>query len=93
MLLIILLSQESKPSRKNEPAMSQLTQAFTATYQSYLVRLWQDGPAGTWRASTECVQTRAVTHFADLDALFVFLWAQAAPAQRETSAVREVLSK
>lgn len=93
MLLIILLSQESKPSRKKEPAMRQLTQALTATYQSYLVRLWQDSPTGAWRASTECVQTRAVTHFADLDALFVFLWAQAAPAQRETSAVREVLSK
>ncbi|MFN8469314.1 MAG: hypothetical protein U0X20_27405 [Caldilineaceae bacterium] len=73
--------------------MSQATPAFSATYQSYLVRLWQDGPAGAWRASTECVQTRAVTHFADLDALFVFLWAQAAPVQRETSAVREVLSK
>jgi len=73
MLLIILLSQESKPSRKKEPAMRQLTQALTATYQSYLVRLWQDSPTGAWRASTECVQTRAVTHFADLDALFVFL--------------------
>ena len=93
MLLIILLSQESKPSRKNERAMSQATKALTATYQSYLVRLWQDAPTGAWRASTECVQTHAVTHFADLDALFVFLGAQAAASQGETFAVREVLSK
>ena len=73
--------------------MSQATQAFGATYQSYLVRLWQDGPTGAWRASTECVQTRVVTHFADLDALFVFLWAQAAAFQQETIAVSEVHSK
>ena len=47
-----------------------------AKYQSYLVRLWQDDPYALWRATAQHVQTRETVHFADLDALFTFLWAQ-----------------
>jgi hypothetical protein len=47
-----------------------------AKYQSYLVRLWQDGPHTLWRATAQHVQTSETVHFADLDALFTFLWAQ-----------------
>ena len=55
---------------------SQRMNESIATYQSYLVRLWQDSPHATWRASAQCVQTRAIVYFADLDALFTFLSAQ-----------------
>lgn len=47
------------------------------TYHSYMVRLWQDSPHGPWRAQAHCVQTRAIVHFADLHALFAFLWTEA----------------
>lgn len=50
-----------------------------AKYQSYLVRLWQDGPHALWRATAQHVQTSEIVHFADLDALFTFLWAQTVP--------------
>jgi hypothetical protein len=50
-----------------------------ATYQSYLVRLWQDSPRAGWRASAQSIQTREIVHFADLDALCTFLWARTAP--------------
>ena len=55
-----------------------------ATYQSYLVRLWQDSPHAMWRASAQSVQTSEIVYFADLDALFTFLWAQTAPHPRPT---------
>lgn len=47
-------------------------------YRSYLLRLWQDHPRAMWRASAQCVQTNEITHFADLDNLFTFLWKQTA---------------
>jgi hypothetical protein len=47
-------------------------------YQSYLVRLWQDGPHTLWRATAHHVQSSEIVHFADLEALFTFLWAQTA---------------
>jgi hypothetical protein len=42
-------------------------------YQSFLLRIWQDGPQTIWHASLQCVQTGNTHHFADLDALYVFL--------------------
>lgn len=54
-----------------------------ATYQSYLVRLWQDSPHALWRASAQCVQTREILYFAELDALFAFLWTQTASARQD----------
>jgi hypothetical protein len=43
-----------------------------ATYRSYLVRLWRSSPDSPLRASAQCVQTGAITHFADLSSLFAF---------------------
>jgi hypothetical protein len=57
-----------------------------ATYQSYLVRLWQDSPHAPWRASARSVQTSEIVHFADLDALFLFLWGQVERARPAESA-------
>ncbi len=49
-------------------------------YHSYLIRLWQEGEHAVWHASAQCVQSRDMVHFADLDDLVTFLWAQTAPA-------------
>ncbi len=48
-------------------------------YYSYLLRLWQDGPHALWHASVQCVQSREIVHFADVDDLVAFLWTQATP--------------
>lgn len=53
-----------------------------AKYQSYLVRLWQDGPHALWHASAQCVQSQEVVHFADLEDLVAFLWTQTASHPR-----------
>jgi hypothetical protein len=47
-------------------------------YRSYLVRLWQSGPRGQWRASVLSIQGGHTQHFADLAALFAFLQAETA---------------
>jgi hypothetical protein len=47
-------------------------------YQSYLVRFWQSGGTGVWRASAQNVQTGALVLFADTGSLFAFLQAQTA---------------
>lgn len=43
------------------------------SYRSYLVRLWRSNPHSPLRASALCVQSGALTHFADLPSLFAFL--------------------
>lgn len=48
-------------------------------YHSYLIRLWQTGPDGPWRASLQCVQTNQKLYFVTLDSLFIFLQTQTAP--------------
>ncbi len=47
-------------------------------YRSYLVRLWQSGAQGTWRASVQSVQTGVTQRFANLEALTAFLQTQTA---------------
>jgi hypothetical protein len=42
-------------------------------YRAYLVRVWQAGAKGPWRASAESTATRRVYHFAHLEELFAFL--------------------
>ena len=85
MLFIILWIKESKQSqRMNEPI---------ATYQSYLVRLWQDSPHAQWRASAQCVQTSEVIHFADRDALFSFLWMQTECVRQGKLVVSETVNQ
>lgn len=62
-----------------------------ATYQSYLVRLWQDSPHAAWRASACSVQTGENVHFVDLDALFIFLWEQVERARPAESVIGEIV--
>ena len=47
----------------------------TDSYQSYLLRLWQEECDGTpiWRASLESVQTRERWGFVDVAEVFAFL--------------------
>lgn len=47
-------------------------------YQSYLVRLWREQSQPRWRASLRSVQSGEERHFAHLEQLFVFLFAQIA---------------
>ena len=47
-----------------------------SSYAAFMVRLWQDGHAGQWRASAQSVQTGEKTLFASLAELFVYLEAQ-----------------
>ena len=56
----------------------QPTQEKQPSYVAYLVRLWQDGQAGQWRASAQSAQTGERTLFASLSELFVFLESQTA---------------
>jgi hypothetical protein len=49
-----------------------------SSYAAYLVRLWQDGQAGQWRASAQSAQTGERTLFASLAELFIFLESQTA---------------
>jgi len=44
-----------------------------ASYNAYLVRLWQDTPDTPWRASVQSVQSGKIVRFGSLYALFAFL--------------------
>lgn len=50
-----------------------LTTLTTSVYRSYLVRFWQSTEQGSWRASTQCVQTGQTLHFSDVESLLIFL--------------------
>ena len=52
------------------------TQPESPDYQSYLLRLWRDGPQRPWRASLHCVATDTLHHFVDTAHLVAFLQAQ-----------------
>ena len=56
----------------------QPTQERPSGYAAYLVRLWQDGQAGQWRASAQSVQTGEKMLFASLAELCVYLESQTA---------------
>ena len=43
------------------------------SYNTYLIRLWQDTPDGSWRASAQSIQGGEITRFGSLQALFAFL--------------------
>jgi hypothetical protein len=45
-------------------------------YAAFLVRLWQGGEEGQWRASAQSVQTGEKVLFASLAELFAFLEGQ-----------------
>jgi hypothetical protein len=45
-------------------------------YHAYLIRLWEDGTPGAWRASAQQVQSGETVRFVDAAQLFAFLQAQ-----------------
>lgn len=50
---------------------------------SYLIRIWQSGQNGSWRASAQSIQSGETIRFADLASFFVFLEGQINPAEPE----------
>jgi hypothetical protein len=42
-------------------------------YRSYLLRVWSDDARGIWHASLQSTLTKAVRHFATVEALMGFL--------------------
>ena len=50
-----------------------LTTLATSGYRSYLVRFWQSTEQGSWRASTQCIQSGQTLHFSDVESLLIFL--------------------
>jgi len=46
------------------------------TYQSYLLRIWQENELGTWRASVTNVATRECHAFSNIATLYKFLHEQ-----------------
>lgn len=59
--------------------MHESTAKHQPKYQSYLLRIWQDGEQALWHASAQSVQSQEIVHFADLEAFIAFLWAQTTP--------------
>ncbi|HFC12782.1 MAG TPA: hypothetical protein ENJ56_08050 [Anaerolineae bacterium] len=50
-------------------------------YQSFLIRLWQDGERSQWRGSTKHVVTGEVLFFDNLENLFIYLLSQTEGAE------------
>lgn len=48
----------------------------TLRYCAYLIRLWEEGQPGVWRASAQHVQSGETVRFADVVHLFAFLQTQ-----------------
>ena len=42
------------------------------SYAAYMVRLWQETPDGSWRASAQSVHSGEVVRFGSLQELFAF---------------------
>ena len=65
---------------------------LNAPYQSYLLRLWQDGPQARWHASVQSVQNKEIIHFVCLEDLVSFLWTQTGVSEPKNGSVQEVVS-
>jgi hypothetical protein len=52
-------------------------------YTAYLVRMWQESPQTSWRASAQCATTGEKFYFATLDAIFIFLRTQTVAGQAD----------
>lgn len=63
-----------------------------ARYQSYLLRLWQDGPQARWHASVQSVQNKEILHFVCLEDLVSFLWTQTGVTEQKSESSQEVVS-
>jgi len=59
------------------------------TYRSYLLRLWRDNPAATWRASLQSSSTEEVRKFADAEQMWAYLKAQMGGEKDDLSGVPE----
>ena len=46
------------------------------SYSAYLIRLWQEMPSGSWRASAQSVHSGKIVRFGSIDALLAFLEAE-----------------
>ena len=57
------------------------------TYQSYLLRIWQEQDYGTWRASLTNVATRECQAFSNITTLYTFLHEQTM-AQEELTGLK-----
>lgn len=47
--------------------------AYQRLYDSFLLRLWKDGPEPDWHASLQNIATGECHNFADLNGLYSFL--------------------
>jgi hypothetical protein len=50
-------------------------------YQSYILRMWQEGPRDAWRVTLEEIPSGKSYHFANLTALFNFILSRSARFQ------------
>ena len=56
--------------------MMQPDDRHPSVYKSFMVRLWQETPAGPLRVSVQSVETGEIVRFANLMACFAFLQEQ-----------------
>jgi hypothetical protein len=56
------------------------------SYQAYIIRLWQAGSDGRWRALLQSVHTSEKMHFANLESLFTYLQAQTTDSDESIAA-------
>ena len=66
---------------------------LNAPYQSYLLRLWQDGPQARWLASVQSVQNKEIIHFVCMEDLVSFLWTQTGVSEPKNGSVQEGMSR
>jgi hypothetical protein len=55
-------------------------------YRSYLLRLWRAERQDAWRASLQSTATAQLLHFADVEAMIAFLFAELAAAGDDAGA-------
>lgn len=73
-----VLAEATLLAKTNHTMKGKRTVLSNATYQSYLLRCWRDGPHGVWRASLQSTADNENFVFADINALFNFLIARLA---------------
>ena len=68
-------------------------QHHSRSYHAYLVRFWEEGTPGNWRASAHHVQSGEVVRFAHAAELLAFLQAQLADESAMPMAIVNQASK
>jgi hypothetical protein len=61
---------------------SAVNQSQPSNYQSYVVRLWREGPTSPWRATVRCALTGEQKQFASLEGLMAYLHDKTAEADK-----------